>query len=161
MNVKSADQQLVDAVGSRTHGLCLRKRHEKTGTGLVRTLRPHRAAMHLCTRTPRGRVAVDAGFRLIDTLVGALIMLVLGICSLVGFVAYLQHRLLFSISFAKSIRRGQLVKTLGMRVVKNDAEAAVDSVAVETALLGARSRAGSVNNGAIRRGSSAGSLNSV
>ena len=38
--------------------------------------------------------------------------------SMLGVVAWAQHRLLFSLTFAHEVRRGQLMQTLGRAVVK-------------------------------------------
>ncbi|KAG1671275.1 hypothetical protein FOA52_010846 [Chlamydomonas sp. UWO 241] len=72
----------------------------------------HRAAIHLATRSPSARAAVDAGFHFCDTVCGAVLLATVGLLSLIGIVAWAQNQLLFGTGFARSIRRGQLVRVL-------------------------------------------------
>ena len=56
--------------------------------------------------------------------------------------------MLFSVSFARSIRRGQLVRTLGtLKTDNGQGSGGVDVTAVEAAMAGVRSRAASLVGG--------------
>jgi hypothetical protein len=48
---------------------------------------------------------VDQGYWIMDAACGIVLLAVIGLLSLLGVVAWAQHQLLFSISFARSIRR--------------------------------------------------------
>lgn len=76
-------------------------------------LAAHRAAVHLATRSPRARAAVDAGFMVLDLLVGYILLGVIGLLSLIGIIARIQTTLLFNVTFARSVRRGSIVRTIG------------------------------------------------
>ena len=52
----------------------------------------HHACVHLATRSPSARAWVDAGFRVMDAVCGALLLAVLGFLSLLGIVAWAQVR---------------------------------------------------------------------
>mmetsp|Transcript_7771 Transcript_7771/g.23366 ORF Transcript_7771/g.23366 Transcript_7771/m.23366 type:complete len:731 (-) Transcript_7771:730-2922(-) len=73
----------------------------------------HRAAVLIATRSPRARAVVDAGFLFCDIVAGGILLATVGFLSLIGVVAWAQHQLLFGASFARSIRRGELVGVLG------------------------------------------------
>ncbi|GAX79705.1 hypothetical protein CEUSTIGMA_g7146.t1 [Chlamydomonas eustigma] len=103
----------------------------------------HHAATHLAIRSPRARAIVDQGYWIIDAACGTVLLAVIGLLSLLGVVAWAQHQLLFSISFARSIRRGQLVRTLGTLKAEAVQNSHLDAEAVGQALAGARSRAAS------------------
>ncbi|KAJ9527498.1 hypothetical protein QJQ45_025772 [Haematococcus lacustris] len=74
----------------------------------------HRAATQMATRTPAARAFVDAGFLALDCVIGYILLAVLALLSFIGIVGWLQNLLLFNPTFAKSIRRGQLVRTIGL-----------------------------------------------
>lgn len=119
----------------------------------------HHAAVHLATRSPRARAIVDGGFHFMDAVCGTVLLAVLGFLSLLGIVSWAQHTLLFSVSFARSIRRGQLVRTLGTIKTDDGQNGGVDATAVESALAGARSRAASLAGGGGAASQRAGSVN--
>ncbi|EFJ51969.1 hypothetical protein VOLCADRAFT_87013 [Volvox carteri f. nagariensis] len=74
----------------------------------------HRAVEHLAPRSPSSRRLVDGGYWLMDCSLGWLLLGLLGALSLVGVVARVQTTMLFNVTFARSVRRGSLVKTIGM-----------------------------------------------
>lgn len=79
------------------------------------------------------RALVDTGYLVMDTLIGYALLCIIGLLSLTGIVAWLQAILLFNPTFAKSIRRGQLVRTIGL--AKTDAAAAQPQIAtIESAV---------------------------
>ncbi|KAG2442515.1 hypothetical protein HXX76_002601 [Chlamydomonas incerta] len=56
---------------------------------------------------------VDGGHMLLDCCVGWAVLGMLGALSLLGFVGRVQTILLFNVTFARSVKRGSLVKTIG------------------------------------------------
>ncbi|GAX79706.1 hypothetical protein CEUSTIGMA_g7147.t1 [Chlamydomonas eustigma] len=73
----------------------------------------HRAAYHLASHTtPTIRALVDKGCLWVDAAAAYCVLAVVGAASLLGVVAWAQHKLLFSVSFAACIRRGQLLGAL-------------------------------------------------
>lgn len=67
-----------------------------------------------CACSPAARALVDAGYLFMDSLIGYTLLAVIGLLSFTGVVGWLQSLLLFNPTFAKSIRRGQLVTTIGL-----------------------------------------------
>ena len=59
---------------------------------LLLAISAHRAATHLATSSPRSRALVDAGYWLLDCLVGYTLLTLLSILSFLGIVAWLQVR---------------------------------------------------------------------
>ncbi len=57
---------------------------------------------------------MDRGYWLIDWGVGTLLLCLVTLLAWLGFVSRLQTRLLFNSSFAESIQRGKLVRTIGL-----------------------------------------------
>jgi signal transduction histidine kinase len=72
----------------------------------------HRAATNICVKNPRTRAAVDAGFLAVDAVIGYTMLAVVGLLSFVAIVGKAQATLLFNSTFAKSVRRGKLVRTV-------------------------------------------------
>ncbi len=87
----------------------------------------HRAATHIATKSPRARAFVDLGYHLSDYVIGYSLLLVLAVLSFTGIVSWLQTLLLFNPLFAKAVRRGQLVRTLGLPPAKDGAGAGSNS----------------------------------
>lgn len=75
----------------------------------------HRLMTHICVSHPRARALVDSGFLITDYFVGYIMLFIVGILSFVGVVSKIQSTLLFNTSFARSVRRGKLVRTVGMQ----------------------------------------------
>ena len=63
--------------------------------------------------SPHARALVDRGHLMVDTVCAYLVLAAVGAASLIGVVAWAQTRLLFNVSFARSVRRGELIDTLG------------------------------------------------
>lgn len=82
---------------------------------LCLALAAHRAATHIATRSPRGRAFVDAGYKVLDTLTGYIVLGILGFLSLLGIIARIQTTLLFNVTFARSVKRGSIVRTIGRK----------------------------------------------
>ncbi|GLC72072.1 hypothetical protein PLESTF_001201000 [Pleodorina starrii] len=75
----------------------------------------HRAAEHAAPRGSRAAAAlVDGGYWLMDCCLGWLLLGVLGVLSLVGLVERVQTTMLFNVTFAQSVKRGSVVKTIGV-----------------------------------------------
>ena len=73
----------------------------------------HRAMEYLAPRSRRARRLVDGGYWLLDCVLGWALLGLLGAMSLVGVVGRIQTTMLFNVTFARSVRRGSLVKTIG------------------------------------------------
>ena len=56
---------------------------------------------------------MDGGYWLLDCVLGWALLGLLGAMSLVGVVGRIQTTMLFNVTFARSVRRGSLVKTIG------------------------------------------------
>ncbi|PNW85408.1 hypothetical protein CHLRE_03g185000v5 [Chlamydomonas reinhardtii] len=74
----------------------------------------HRGLEAVAPRSWTGaRRLVDGGHMLLDCCVGWAVLGMLGALSLLGFVGRVQTMLLFNVTFARSVKRGSLVKTIG------------------------------------------------
>ncbi|KAG2448283.1 hypothetical protein HYH02_006867 [Chlamydomonas schloesseri] len=74
----------------------------------------HRGLEAVAPRSWTGaRRLVDGGHLLLDSCVGWAVLGMLGALSLLGFVGRVQTMLLFNVTFARSVKRGSLVKTIG------------------------------------------------
>ncbi|GLC38942.1 hypothetical protein PLESTB_000464000 [Pleodorina starrii] len=74
----------------------------------------HRVAEQLAPRSGSARRLVDSTYWVIDASLGWLLLGLCGALSLTGFVGRLQTKLLFNVTFATSVKRGRLVKTIGL-----------------------------------------------
>ncbi len=73
----------------------------------------HRALEHLAPHSRSMQRLVDGGYKLQDSAVGWAVLGVVGALSLAGVVGRIQTTILFNVTFARSVRRGSLVKTIG------------------------------------------------
>ncbi|KAG2499845.1 hypothetical protein HYH03_002136 [Edaphochlamys debaryana] len=85
----------------------------------------HRGLEHAAPRSRTARRLVDGGHAVQDWLVGWSVLLVLGVLSLLGLVSRIQTTLLFNVTFAKSVKRGSLVKTIGLAKEERGQQAAL------------------------------------
>ncbi|GIL42995.1 hypothetical protein Vafri_807, partial [Volvox africanus] len=74
----------------------------------------HRTLEHVAPRARLARQLVDGGYWLMDCCLGWVLLGLLGALSLVGIVARVQTTMLFNVTFARSVKRGNLVKTIGV-----------------------------------------------
>ncbi|PNH12435.1 1,3-beta-glucan synthase component FKS1, partial [Tetrabaena socialis] len=85
----------------------------------------HRTLEQVAPRSRRARRLVDGGHQLLDSLVGWTVLGLLGALSMAGVVQRIQTTMLFNVTFARSVRRGSLVKTIGTVKAERGQQAAL------------------------------------
>ncbi|KAG2442546.1 hypothetical protein HXX76_002632 [Chlamydomonas incerta] len=77
-------------------------------------LAAHAALEVLAPGSAACRALVDGVYWALDWLLGGGLLCVVSLCAWLGVVDWLQTRLLFSATFADSVRRGKMVRTIGL-----------------------------------------------
>ena len=91
----------------------------------------HRTLEHVAPRSHSARRLVDGGYWLMDCGLGWLLLGLLGAFSLAGVVGRVQTTMLFNVTFARSVRRGSLVKTIGTAKAERRQQGALAAMLLE------------------------------